>query len=38
VVVPGASHLFEEAGTLAAAAKLAQDWFVEHFARVARAR
>jgi putative phosphoribosyl transferase len=37
-VVPGASHLFEEAGTLAAAAKLAQDWFVEHFARVARAR
>jgi putative phosphoribosyl transferase len=27
-VVPGASHLFEEPGTLEAAAQLARDWFV----------
>lgn len=31
-VVPGATHLFEEPGTLAAAAELACDWFVDHFA------
>ncbi len=29
-VVPGATHLFEEPGTLAAAAELARDWFVSH--------
>ena len=29
-IVPGASHLFEEPGTLQAAAELARDWFVEH--------
>jgi dipeptidyl aminopeptidase/acylaminoacyl peptidase len=29
-VVPGASHLFEEPGTLEAAADLAADWFSEH--------
>jgi putative phosphoribosyl transferase len=29
-VVPGASHLFEEPGTLQAAAELARDWFTEH--------
>jgi putative phosphoribosyl transferase len=28
-VVPGASHLFEEAGTLEQVAELARDWFVE---------
>jgi len=28
-VVPGASHLFEEAGTLGRVAELASDWFVE---------
>lgn len=33
-VVPGATHLFEEPGTLAAAAALARDWFVDHLARV----
>ena len=32
VVVPGASHLFEEPGTLATAAGLARDWFVDHAA------
>ena len=31
-VVPGATHLFEEPGTLAAAASLARDWFVGHLA------
>jgi len=29
-VVPGASHLFEERGTLQVAAELARDWFLEH--------
>ena len=32
-VVPGATHLFEEPGTLAQAAQLARDWFLEHLAR-----
>jgi putative phosphoribosyl transferase len=31
-VVPGATHLFDEPGTLAAAASLARDWFRRHFA------
>ena len=31
-VVPGASHLFEEPGTLDAAAGLARDWFTNHLA------
>jgi pimeloyl-ACP methyl ester carboxylesterase len=30
VIVPGATHLFEEAGTLEAVAALARDWFVQH--------
>jgi len=29
-IVPGASHLFEEPGTLEKAAKLAADWFSHH--------
>jgi alpha-beta hydrolase superfamily lysophospholipase len=29
-VVPGATHLFEEPGTLEQVARLAADWFVEH--------
>jgi putative phosphoribosyl transferase len=29
-IVPGATHLFEEPGTLRAAAELARDWFLEH--------
>jgi putative phosphoribosyl transferase len=29
-IVPGATHLFEEPGTLIAAAELARDWFVRH--------
>jgi putative phosphoribosyl transferase len=35
-VVPGATHLFEEPGTLAQAAGLARDWFVGHLAPAAR--
>jgi putative phosphoribosyl transferase len=31
-LVAGATHLFEEQGTLAEAAGLARDWFQEHFA------
>ncbi|WP_051293521.1 dienelactone hydrolase family protein [Pseudoduganella violaceinigra] len=29
-IVPGATHLFEEAGTLEEAARLARDWFGQH--------
>jgi len=29
-IVPGATHLFEEPGTLEQVAKLASDWFVRH--------
>jgi putative phosphoribosyl transferase len=32
-VVPGATHLFEEPGTLESAAHLARDWFVRYLAR-----
>ena len=35
VVVPGATHLFEEPGTLQAAAESARDWFTSHVAPVA---
>lgn len=33
-IVPGASHLFEEAGALEYAAGLARDWFVKHLEAV----
>jgi dienelactone hydrolase len=29
-LIPGASHLFEERGTLEAVARLTRDWFLEH--------
>ena len=32
VIVPGATHLFEEPGTLEEVAELARDWFVSHLA------
>lgn len=32
VIVPGATHLFSEPGTLEEAARLAQEWFVRHLA------
>jgi dienelactone hydrolase len=34
VVVPGASHLFEEPGTLDEVARLAREWFTRHLAPV----
>ncbi len=33
-IVPGASHLFEEPGTLEQVATLARDWFVRHLSHV----
>ncbi|MCZ4611184.1 alpha/beta hydrolase, partial [Streptomyces sp. Lzd4kr] len=32
-VVPGATHLFEEPGTLTTVAELARDWFTTHLGR-----
>ncbi|HEU5082441.1 MAG TPA: phosphoribosyltransferase family protein [Acidimicrobiales bacterium] len=32
-VIPGATHLFEEPGTLQAAAEAARDWFATHLVR-----
>jgi pimeloyl-ACP methyl ester carboxylesterase len=34
MIVPGASHLFEEPGTLEYAARLARDWFQTHLSPV----
>jgi hypothetical protein len=31
-IIPGATHLFEEPGTLIEVARLAQLWFNEYFA------
>jgi dienelactone hydrolase len=36
VLVPGATHLFEEPGTLEAVAQLARDWFVRYLTGSAR--
>jgi pimeloyl-ACP methyl ester carboxylesterase len=33
VIVPGATHLFEEPGTLEEVARLAADWFVNHLTK-----
>jgi dienelactone hydrolase len=33
VIVPGATHLFEESGTLEEVARLAADWFVNHLTK-----
>jgi putative phosphoribosyl transferase len=35
-IVPGASHLFEEPGTLEQAARLARDWYLLHLRPVAQ--
>jgi putative phosphoribosyl transferase len=35
-IVPGASHLFEEPGTLDEVARLAREWFERHFSASAR--
>jgi dienelactone hydrolase len=37
VIVPGATHLFEEPGTLEEVARLASDWFVRHLSRATAA-
>jgi pimeloyl-ACP methyl ester carboxylesterase len=34
IVVPGASHLFEEPGALEDAARLSRDWFKTHLSRI----
>jgi putative phosphoribosyl transferase len=34
ITIPGATHLFEEPGTLQAAAQAARDWFIDHLAEV----
>ena len=34
VIIPGATHLFEEPGTLAEVAGIAGEWFVSHFTKV----
>jgi dienelactone hydrolase len=33
-IVPGASHLFEESGTLEEVARLARDWFTRHLSPI----
>ncbi len=38
VIVPGATHLFEEPGTLEAAAKLASQWFRQYLNQDSRSR
>jgi hypothetical protein len=37
-VVPGATHLFEEPGTLDEVARLAGSWFRDYFAAATRAK
>jgi putative phosphoribosyl transferase len=32
VIIPGATHLFEEAGTLEQVARAAADWFAQYLA------
>jgi len=36
-IVPGATHLFEEPGTLEIVAKMAAQWFADHLGRMAKA-
>ena len=38
VIVPGATHLFEEPGTLEEVARLAAEWFAQHLTPAAQAR
>ena len=37
-IVPGATHLFDEPGTLLIAAELARDWFASHLAAATATR
>lgn len=38
VIIPGATHLFEEPGTLEEVAKVAGEWFTQHFTSAANSR
>jgi len=38
VIIPGATHLFEEPGTLEEVARLAGEWFTSRFSQVSRRR
>jgi putative phosphoribosyl transferase len=37
-IVPGATHLFEEAGTLETVARMASEWFADHFQPMGKTR
>jgi|SRR6266853_1703358 len=37
-IVPGATHLFEEPGTLETVARMASEWFADHFRPMGKAR
>jgi len=37
-IVPGATHLFEEPGTLETVARMASEWFAEHFQPMGKTR
>ncbi len=37
IIIPGATHLFEEPGTLEEVAKVAAEWFAQHFTHVKKA-
>jgi putative phosphoribosyl transferase len=38
VIIPGATHLFEEPGTLEEAARVAAEWFTRHFTPAGKAQ
>jgi len=38
VIIPGATHLFEEPGTLEDVARIASEWFTRHFASAEKAK
>jgi len=38
VTVPGATHLFDEPGTLEKVAQLAAEWFARHFSKAEKTR
>ena len=38
VIVPGATHLFEEPGTLEEVARVAAEWFSRHFKSAEKAQ
>jgi putative phosphoribosyl transferase len=38
VIIPGATHLFEESGTLEEVARIAAEWFAQHFMPVKKSQ